>query len=164
MSSYAPLFGHVEAWQWTPNMIWFDNLRSYGTPNYYVQKTFSVHKGTQILPVLLDGSAKNGVNDLFTSASFDGKTNEVVLKVVNTAPAQSEVRVQLAGAGKLGKQGKVFVLTAPDLKAENSLDAPARVAPVEKPLAVSASDFTYTFLPNSLTVIRVGVNGRQARR
>ncbi|HKP13970.1 MAG TPA: alpha-L-arabinofuranosidase C-terminal domain-containing protein, partial [Blastocatellia bacterium] len=27
MSSYAPLFGHVEAWQWTPNLIWFDNLR-----------------------------------------------------------------------------------------------------------------------------------------
>ncbi len=46
MSSYAPLFGHVEAWQWTPNMIWFDNLRSYGTPNYYVQKMFSVNRGT----------------------------------------------------------------------------------------------------------------------
>jgi alpha-N-arabinofuranosidase len=60
MSSYAPLFGHVDAWQWTPNMIWFDNLRSYGTPNYYVQKMFSVNKGTRELPVLLDGSAKNG--------------------------------------------------------------------------------------------------------
>ena len=28
MSSYAPLFAHVDAWQWTPNLIWFDNLRS----------------------------------------------------------------------------------------------------------------------------------------
>ena len=60
MSSYAPLFGHLEAWQWTPNMIWFDNLRSYGTPNYYVQKLFSVNRGTRILPVLQNGSAKNG--------------------------------------------------------------------------------------------------------
>ena len=32
MASYAPLFAHVDAWQWTPNLIWFDNLRSYGTP------------------------------------------------------------------------------------------------------------------------------------
>ena len=69
MSSYAPLFGHVEAWQWTPNLIWFDNLRSYGTPNYYVQKLFSVNRGTHVLPVLLDGSTKNGQDDLFASAS-----------------------------------------------------------------------------------------------
>ena len=38
MASYAPLFAHAEGWQWTPDMIWVDNLRSYGTPNYYVQK------------------------------------------------------------------------------------------------------------------------------
>ena len=37
MASYAPLLAHVDAWQWTPDLIWFDNLRSYGTPNYYVQ-------------------------------------------------------------------------------------------------------------------------------
>jgi len=36
MASYAPLFAHTDAWQWTPNMIWFDNMRSFGTPNYYV--------------------------------------------------------------------------------------------------------------------------------
>ncbi|HKZ38561.1 MAG TPA: alpha-L-arabinofuranosidase C-terminal domain-containing protein, partial [Chryseolinea sp.] len=35
MASYAPLFAHAEGWQWTPDLIWFDNLRSYGTPNYY---------------------------------------------------------------------------------------------------------------------------------
>ena len=60
MSSYAPLFGHVDAWQWTPNLIWFDNLRSYGTPNYYVQKLFSVNRGSRVLPVQINGSAKNG--------------------------------------------------------------------------------------------------------
>ncbi|HEX8464112.1 MAG TPA: alpha-L-arabinofuranosidase C-terminal domain-containing protein, partial [Abditibacterium sp.] len=50
MTSYAPLFGHVDAWQWTPNLIWFDNLRSYGTTNYQVQKLFSTNRGSQILP------------------------------------------------------------------------------------------------------------------
>ena len=38
MASYAPLFAHVDGWQWTPDLIWVDNLRTYGTPNYYVQK------------------------------------------------------------------------------------------------------------------------------
>jgi alpha-N-arabinofuranosidase len=37
MASYAPLLANVSAWQWKPDAIWFDNLRSYGTPNYYVQ-------------------------------------------------------------------------------------------------------------------------------
>lgn len=54
MSSYAPLFGHEEAWQWRPNLIWFDNLRSYATPNYYVQQLFSRNRGDVVLPVHLE--------------------------------------------------------------------------------------------------------------
>jgi alpha-N-arabinofuranosidase len=45
MASYAPLFGHAEAWQWTPNLIWCDTLRVYGTPNFYVQLLFSRKSG-----------------------------------------------------------------------------------------------------------------------
>ena len=51
MASYAPLFAHVDAWQWTPDLIWFDNLRSYGTPNYYVQKVYATNQGTHLLPL-----------------------------------------------------------------------------------------------------------------
>jgi alpha-L-arabinofuranosidase len=155
MSSYAPLFGHVEAWQWTPNMIWFDNLRSYGTPNYYVQKMFSVNQGTRLLPVQLDGSAKNGQGDLYTSASLDERTGEVIVKVVNTASAAKEVRVSLAGIKKIGKAGKAFVLQSTNLKAENSLDNPTRVAPVERQLSISSGDFDYTLSPQSFTVLRI---------
>ena len=157
MSSYAPLFGHLEAWQWTPNMIWFDNLRSYGTPNYYAQKMFSTNQGTRILPVLLDGSTKNGQSELYASASLDEKSGEVILKLVNTSAAQRDLRVNLAGAGRVSGAGKAFVLTSPDLKAENSLDEPTKVAPVERPLAVAAGEFSYTLAPHSMTVLRVGV-------
>lgn len=157
MSSYAPLFGHLEAWQWTPNMIWFDNLRSYGTPNYYVQKLFSVNRGTKILPVLLNGSATNGQADLFTSASLDEQAGEVILKVVNTASSPKVVRINLAGAKTVGKVGKAFVLESSDLKAENSLDNPTKVAPVEGQLVVPSAEFVYTLAPQSLTVMRVPV-------
>jgi alpha-L-arabinofuranosidase len=54
MSSYAPLFGHEEAWQWRPNLIWFDNLASCATPNYYVQQLFSQNRGDVVLPVELN--------------------------------------------------------------------------------------------------------------
>lgn len=157
MSSYAPLFGHVDAWQWTPNMIWFDNLRSYGTPNYYVQKMFSVNKGTRLLPVLLDGSAKNGQRELYASSSLDEQTGEVIMKVVNTAPAAKEVRITLAGVSKVAPTAKAFVLENADLKAENSLDNPMKVVPVERPLQVSSSQFAYSLSPQSLTVLRIPV-------
>lgn len=53
MASYAPLFAHVDAWQWTPDLIWVDNLRVYGTPNYFVQQLFMHHRGDVVLPVKL---------------------------------------------------------------------------------------------------------------
>jgi len=55
MASYAPLFAHVDAWQWTPDMIWVDNLRTLPTANYYVQKLFMHNRGDFVLPVQLSG-------------------------------------------------------------------------------------------------------------
>jgi alpha-L-arabinofuranosidase len=158
MASYAPLFAHVDAWQWTPNLIWFDNLRSYATPNYYVQKLFSVHKGTTILPVLLDGAKQNGAGGLFATASWERKSGEVFLKVVNTSSVARDVRVDLAGARPGKQRGQEIVLASGDLKAENSLDQPEKVAPVERKLEFPANEFAYKFAPNSLTVLRLAGN------
>lgn len=155
MSSYAPLFGNVDAWQWTPNMIWFDNLRSYGTPNYYVQKMFSVNKGTRQLPILLDGSAKNGKSELYASASIDERTGDVILKLVNTGSAKQETHVTLAGAQPISRSGKAFVLQSDDLKAENSLDQPTKLAPVESQVQFAGAEFSYSLLPRSFTVLRI---------
>ena len=157
MSSYAPLFGHVDAWQWTPNMIWFDNLRSYGTPNYYVQKLFSVNKGTRLLPVLLDGSAGNGQSELYASTSLDEGAGEVIVKLVNTGSSSKDALIKLAGAQRVGPNGRAFVLQSEDLKAENSLDHPTKLAPVEKQLQVSGPEFSYPVPPRSFTVLRIPV-------
>lgn len=54
MASYAPLFGHADGWQWRPNLIWVDNLRSYGTPNYHVQAIYAQNRGDVVLPVKLN--------------------------------------------------------------------------------------------------------------
>ena len=157
MSSYAPLFGHVDAWQWTPNMIWFDNLRSYGTPNYYVQKMFSVNRGTRQLPLVLDGSEKNGQQELYSSASADEVTGELIVKVVNTGSRAKDVTFSLTGAKATGITGRAFVLQSEDLKAENSLDQPTKVSPVEWQLSVLGSGFSYKFVPHSFTVLRIPI-------
>jgi alpha-L-arabinofuranosidase len=77
MASYAPLFANVDAWQWTPNLIWCDNLRVYGTPNYYVQQLFSRNRGDVVLPVDLAGAevpatpaGRVGLGTFQTAAEF----------------------------------------------------------------------------------------------
>ncbi|MCB2379067.1 carbohydrate binding domain-containing protein [Hymenobacter sp. BT635] len=155
MASYAPLFAHVDAWQWTPDMIWFDNLRSYGTPNYYVQKMYSTNPGTTMLPMQRADNAKNGQDNLFSSAVADDKTGEIIVKLVNYSPEARPVTINLQGAKKLGKAGKATVLASNDLNAVNTLDQPLNVAPKDASFKVSSANVTYTLAPHSFTVLRI---------
>ena len=82
------------------------------------------------------------------------------MKVVNATGLPREVRINLAGAKQIAKSGKAYVLASPDLKAENSLDEPMNVAPVEQSFAVPAGEFAFTLAANSLTVLRVGIPGK----
>ncbi|HEY7116748.1 MAG TPA: alpha-L-arabinofuranosidase C-terminal domain-containing protein, partial [Tepidisphaeraceae bacterium] len=150
MASYAPLFAHVDAWQWTPNLIWFDNLRSYGTPSYYVQKLFATNRGDRILPADFDDKADN----LFASAARTDK-GDVLLKVVNRRPTAARLSIHVEGAGQLTGDGECQVLASGDLKAENSLDEPTKISPISSPLSGLAPQFERDFPPYSLTVLRI---------
>jgi alpha-L-arabinofuranosidase len=86
---------------------------------------------------------------------MDEGAGEVIVKLVNTGSAKKEARITLNGAQRVGPGGKAFVLQSEDLKAENSLDHPTKVAPVEKQLQLSGSGFSYEVLPRSFTVLRV---------
>jgi len=57
MAAYAPLFVNVHDRTWNPDLIGFDSSRVYGTPSYYVQKLFSVYRGTHVLPMEIDAPA-----------------------------------------------------------------------------------------------------------
>ncbi len=152
MASYAPLFGNVDAWQWTPNLIWFDSHRVYGTPSYYVQQLFSHNRGDVVLPVSNDDP---GATNLFFTAARDDKAKEIIIKVVNAGaqPAQAEIQLDGAPSGSLKAQATIL---AGNLADENSFDQPRRVAPVTTPGFIVGPSFHYAFQPDSLTVIRVG--------
>jgi alpha-N-arabinofuranosidase len=155
MASYAPLFAKVDAWQWTPDMIWFDNLNSYGSPSYYVQKLYALNKGTKVLPVTMPGGAKNGTDNLFASAVADESAGDVVVKLVNYSSSPRPVSINLAGAKGLAKTGRAQVMASADLQTQNSLAEPKKLSPQESTFAVKGSTLTYTLAPNSFTVLRV---------
>jgi alpha-L-arabinofuranosidase len=54
MASYAPLLANADYVNWSPDLIWFDNHRSYGTPSYWVQRLFSRNRGDTLVPTTLD--------------------------------------------------------------------------------------------------------------
>lgn len=50
MTSYAPLFNKIGNTQWVPDLIWFTNSQSFGTPSYYVQQMFGSNLPDRIIP------------------------------------------------------------------------------------------------------------------
>ena len=155
MASYAPLFAHVDAWQWTPNLIWFDNLRSYATPNYYVQKLYATNQGTHVLKLAVNGSDSNAADGLYTSASLDQPRGEVIVKIVNATPAARTVRLQVNGSAVRATTGTLTVLASADLAAENSLEQPTRVSPSEKRVTATSGVFELPLDAQSFSVLRV---------
>jgi len=154
LTSYAPLMAHAEGWQWTPDMIWFNNLESYGTPNYYVQKLYSTNKGTDLISVTQDGENLVGQEELYASATLDSEANEVVVKVVNTSNKAQEIQLNFEGK-RLKNKGSVIVLKEADLTQENSFESTQEISPVTEELKVKKDVATYEVSAYSLNIIRI---------
>jgi len=157
MASYAPLFAHVDAWQWTPNLIWFDNLRSYGTPNYYVQQLYSLNKGTDVVPVTLNNETVTGQDGCFATAVLDKKTNDVIIKIINTDAKEQNANFVINGIKGLAATAKITNLQSSDLHAENSLNDPKSISPKVSQAVLKGNVVKLQLAPYSFNVIRVKI-------
>lgn len=155
MASYAPLFAHEEAWQWTPDLIWVNNVQTYGTTDYYVQKLFSLNKGTNIVRALLDGKPLTGQDSLYVSAVLDKNTNDVIIKIVNASGQEQTNTIALDGVKNIASKGSVTTLHSDDRNSENSFKNPKNVFPEESTVAVKNKKIIFTSLPFSFAVIRI---------
>jgi len=155
LTSYAPLFAHVDAWQWTPDLIWFDNLKSFGTPNYYVQKVFSNNRGTKLLRVLSDGEPLKGQNELYASSVLDENTSETIIKMVNAGKDEKPVKIQLSGAKHIGKTASMILLTSNDMSGVNSIEEPQKISPKESQVTLKGKTIELNLPAGSVTVLKV---------
>ena len=108
----------------------------------------------------LDGQLLHDVEQptmksLHASATRDSSTGEVILKVVNVAPDPLTTTIEFPGASSLRSPVQAFVLTSDDPAAENTLDEPRKVVPVEKEFRLQGTRLRESFPGNSLTVLRV---------
>ncbi|AMR31299.1 alpha-L-arabinofuranosidase [Mucilaginibacter sp. PAMC 26640] len=155
MASYAPLFAHVDGWQWKPDLIWFDNLKSYGSPSYYVQQLFGVNKGTDVVPLLQNGEMVSGQDGCYASASVDKATNELIIKFVNSGSTEQQVKFAVDGSRNYQKTALVTTLRSDSKETENTLEAPMAVSPVKSALTVSNKTLDLLVQPYTFKVIRL---------
>ncbi|MDP4209909.1 MAG: alpha-L-arabinofuranosidase C-terminal domain-containing protein [Bacteroidota bacterium] len=155
MASYAPLFAHEEAWQWRPNLIWFDNLRSIATPNYYVQKLFANNKGTNVVPVLLNNEILAGKDSLYASANIDKKTNEVIVKLINVSAKPQPFEIIIEGASVAKKSVYCQTLSSDKLTNFNTLDNPKTIVPIEKNLPFKSNRLSVKVEGSSINLFRI---------
>ncbi len=144
MATYAPLLAHVEGWQWRPDLIWFDNLRSVRTCSWYVQSIYGHNRGTNVVPLTMDKkpvSGQEGQNGLFASAVWDEPTQTYIVKVVNTSDKVQKLNLEFAGLKKSFQltDGKCTTLHCDNPEAENTLDEPNRIVPKETSVSIEGN-------------------------
>ncbi len=117
MTSYAPLFAKKDATNWNPDLIYFDNERTYLTCSYYVQQMFGLSSGQYYYGdcVTFKGDAKGveqpqeGVH-YGQSVVLNVKTRKLYVKICNAGSEEKEAVVNLSRFG-LKKQAVKTVLT-----------------------------------------------------
>jgi alpha-N-arabinofuranosidase len=154
MCSYAPLFAHINRWQWTPDLIWFDNLTSFGTANYYVQKMYANNPGTKTISIKSNGENLAGKDNLYAAASIDEKTNEVIIKVVNISAETQNIDLNVNGLAK-SANGKVISLVEKDLKNYNTITEPVKIMPSESSVVLTKGKAIVSLEPYSFKVFRI---------
>ncbi|WP_446776819.1 alpha-L-arabinofuranosidase C-terminal domain-containing protein [Macellibacteroides fermentans] len=155
LCTYAPLFAHKEAWQWRPDLIWFDNLSFVKTPNYYVQQLFGNNAGTHVLALTMNGKAVSGQQNLYATAASDATDNTLIIKIANTGIDQKKISFILEGL-KAGVHAVTLThLNSSDLNAKNSFQTPDVVVPKVVHSEIKDNKMDITLPPLSFTLLRI---------
>jgi alpha-L-arabinofuranosidase len=131
------LAGSITTGQWYDIKIAVQN----GTANCYLNNT------------LIQSLAMP--SPIYSVASLNENTREIILKSVNTTGTAFSANVSLANASAIAPTATKIVLTSNSAADENSLSNPTNVVPVTSSIGVSSPQFTLTLPANSATILRL---------
>ncbi len=151
-ATYAPLFAHVEGWQWKPDLIWFDNLTSARTPNWYVQMLYGTNKGTNVLKLTEDKQPVEGKDGLYASAVYDKDKKEYIVKLANSAEKSQKVVVTFKGLKNVGA-AKGTLLTG-NYDMENLVGRQETIKPTTVNLQGSGNTLTIDIPSKAFMVVK----------
>ena len=141
-------------------MVFTEGDRMVTTPTYHVFRMYRSHQGGQSVRTVfaaddvtfvLDG-APHRLPGLLGSASLRDGT--LTLSVVNThIDTAVEAGIQVRGAGI--REATTTTLTAPEIRAHNTFDAPDTVVPATTRVDLGGKAGRHTFPPASVTVLSI---------
>lgn len=111
---------------------------------------FAKLDGKEIFSTRLKGNTMPGV---FSTATVDERTGEVIVKIANTSSANTTARVNLKG--KSISEGKLIRLSAKNGAEENTIDNPTNVYPVETFVTTGKDGMDVEIPANSLNIYRL---------
>ncbi len=155
MCTYAPLFAHVQGWQWRPDLIWFDNMNSVRSVNYYVQQLYGHNAGTNVLNTSENKLPLTGQDGIYASSVYDKNKNEIILKVANTSDAIKTINYNLKGLKNSERAAKKTILKSSGPDMENTLENPTAVAPVTEDMKISGNNFQLNLEPKSFYLLNI---------
>lgn len=155
MATYAPLFSHVDGWQWRPDLIWFDNLEVLTTSSYWVQKLFADFKGDFLVPYNLVSSDED--KKLFISCS--SKENQYFIKIINTGDSIREIEISFDDLLQepIIEGINHIILKSDDLSSDNSISNPDLIQPETQSLKFRNNDMI-TIEPHSINILQFRKN------
>ena len=128
LASYAPLFARLGYAQWSPDMIWFDEVSSYASPSYYVQKLYAGAIGDETLVTGEECKAARE-ESIYYSLSYKKDTKEIIIKIVNAKAEGAELEFDLHKNWQMLEDTyKAEILIGPCAEAVNSIQTPENVA------------------------------------
>ncbi len=95
------------------------------------------------------------LKSLYSSATRDNSTRDVILKVVNAADDALETDVKLDSAASLGASATAITLASQYPEDENSLDKPEYVIPKTTTVSLDNNSVHHVFPGNSVTIFRI---------
>ena len=119
------------------------------------RKLFSLYKGTNVVPLLSNNQTVTGQDGAFGTACIDKKTNEIIVKFVNTSEKSQDVSFVIEGVKKMESKGTLTELTSDKLDQVNTLDEPTAVSPKDQQVDVKNKSIRFSVKPYSFNVIRV---------
>lgn len=156
MATYAPLFAHVEGWQWRPDLIWYDNLNSFRTVSWHVQQLYGQYRGQNVLSLTMNESPVAGLegqDGLFASAVQDGDL--IYVKVANTSEKAQDITLNFTGLKKkaIVKAVKRIDLSSSELYEDNSIEKPDNIVPAEAAFSGEGTAISASIAPLSFSIL-----------
>ena len=156
MTAYAPLFAHVEGWQWRPDLIWFDNLQCVPSVSYYIQQMYARNRGTHVVASTLSESTPAGEDGVFMSTVWDEAAQEWVVKVINTSEQAQPICIKFDGAKSLAAEASVAMLDCSQYDVDNTIENPKAIVPTQRRVTTSGKEIHDTLPAKCFMLYRIG--------